>query len=259
MTYGDGSTYVKTHNYHIEGRNWENHLFISYLRVSQGLSRLTKPMSTQGLSDAVGYLARGITPVVNVSTSGCQYLLEVCWMWLVLRSSMDFNDFPALARGWPCCPDANQTKGTARWIQWGLLAPTWKYSPQATDIKIGSNLIPCQAWPDSYSHTLQFLWFTVLTFLNCGFLTFFKTVLCGLRHAMSICRCVDMSMWFDVVTATDCSESQAPGRHSFHCNLLTVLRCGKEQRDLNSRVHHSSSRIQELSPDIHVPCYGHTD
>ena len=23
-------------------------------------------------------------------------------------------------------------------------------------------------------------------------------------------------------------------------------------------VHHSSSRIQELSPDIHVPCYGHT-
>ena len=32
------------------------------------------------------------------------------------------EDFPALARGWPCCPDANQTKGTARWIQRRLCA-----------------------------------------------------------------------------------------------------------------------------------------
>ena len=70
---------------------------------------------------------------------------------------------------------------------------------------------------------------------------------------MSICRYVDVIRCGD----SHCSESQAPGWHSFHRNLLAVLRYGKE-RDLNSRVRHTSSRIQELSPDIHVPCYGHT-
>ena len=125
----------------------------------------------------------------------------------------------------------------------------------------GKKFLRYATWPDSYSHTLQFLGFIVLTFLNCRFLTFFKAVLCGLRHAMSICRYVDMSIcrYVDVIRCGDshCSESQAPARHSFHRNLLAVLRYGKE-RDWNSRVHHSSSRIQELSPDIHVPCYGHT-
>jgi hypothetical protein len=53
---------------------------------------------------------------------------------------------------------------------------------------------------------------------------------------MSICRYVDVLRCGD----SHCSESQAPGRHSFHHDLLTVLRYGKE-RDLNSRVHHSSS------------------
>ena len=66
---------------------------------------------------------------------------------------------------------------------------------------------------------------------------FFHFVLCGLRHAMSICRYVDMIRCGD----SHCSESQAPGQHSFHRNLLAVLRYGKEQCDWNSRVHHSSS------------------
>jgi len=85
---------------------------------------------------AVGYLARHY-PLVNVSMSGCQYLLEFCW-WFCWNSHWFSHfhpfpqgfpwiseDFPALARGWPCClsgRDANQTKGTARWIQRRLCA-----------------------------------------------------------------------------------------------------------------------------------------
>ena len=72
------------------------------------------------------------------------------------------------------------------------------------------------------------------------------------------CRYVDMSMWFDVVTATVRNLRRLVGI------LFTAIFSpfcdgyGREQRDLKSRVYHSSSRIQELSPDIHVPCYGHT-
>ena len=70
---------------------------------------------------------------------------------------------------------------------------------------------------------------------------FFHFVLCGLRHVMSICRYVDMSMWFDVVTATVRNLRRLVGI------LFTAIFSpfcdgyGKEQCDLNSRVHHSSS------------------
>ena len=69
----------------------------------------------------------------------------------------------------------------------------------------------------------------------------FHFVLCGLRHAMSICRSVDMSMWFDVVTATVRNL-----RRLVRILFTTIFSpfCdgyGKEQCDLNSRVHHSSS------------------
>ena len=81
----------------------------------------------------------------------------------------------------------------------------------------------------------------------------------SLRHAMSICRYVDMSMWFDVVTATVRNLRRLVGI------LFTAIFspfCDTERNAIWTPefivVHHSSSRIQELSPDIHVPCYGHT-
>jgi len=80
----------------------------------------------------------------------------------------------------------------------------------------------------------------------------------SLRHAMSICRYVDMSMWFDVVTATVRNLRRLVGI------LFTAIFspfCDTERNAIWTPefivVHHSSSRIQELSPD-HVPCYGHT-
>ena len=80
-----------------------------------------------------------------------------------------------------------------------------------------------------------------------------------LRHAMSICRYVDMSMCFDVVTATVRNLRRLVGI------LFTTIFSPFCDTERNATwtpefiiVHHSSSRIQELSPDIHVPCYGHT-
>ena len=76
----------------------------------------------------------------------------------------------------------------------------------------------------------------------------------SLGHAMSICRCD--SMWwqplFGISGAWLAFFSPQSSRRS-------AIRKGTQlERDWNSRVHHSSSRIQELSSGIHVPCYGHT-
>ena len=68
-----------------------------------------------------------------------------------------------------------------------------------------------------------------------------KEVLETCHVNMSICRYVDMSMWFDVVTATVRNLRRLVGI------LFTAIFSpfcdgyGKEQCDLNSRVHHSSS------------------
>ena len=72
-------------------------------------------------------------------------------------------------------------------------------------------------------NALQFLWYIVLTFLNSR--SFF--ISCFAAWDMP-CRYVDMSMcrYVDMIRCGDshCSESQAPGRHFFHRNLLAVLR-----------------------------------
>ena len=133
----------------------------------------------------------------------------------------------------------------------------------------GKKFLRHATWPDSYSHTLQFLGFIVLNVFELQISDVFQSRALRLETChvdmsicryvdMSICRYVDMSMWFDMVTAT---VRNLRGLVGILFTAIFSPFCdgyGKEQRDLNSTLHHSSSRIQELSPDIHVPCCGHT-
>ena len=69
----------------------------SVSRGNLSSTRLPRPMSTQGLSEAVGYLAHGIT---LWSMSGCQYLLEFCWssVGIPVGDSHWFSHFPSFPR-----------------------------------------------------------------------------------------------------------------------------------------------------------------
>ena len=104
-------------------------------------TRLPRPMSTQGRGWIPG--ARHY-PLVNVSMSGCQYLLEFCWwFWLVIlidspisiHFHRDFHGFPKISRrspevGHAVFPDGTQIKQRALLVEFNrdcTLKVMWVY------------------------------------------------------------------------------------------------------------------------------------
>ena len=98
-------------------------------------TRLPRPMSTQGRGWIPG--ARHY-PLVMMSIS-VGILFEFCWWFrlvilidspISIHFHRDFDGFPKISRrspevGHAVFPDANQTKGTARWIQRRLYAQSY--------------------------------------------------------------------------------------------------------------------------------------